>query len=316
MAALAAVTSEYGCRACCLGRAGWCHFIMITQSLLPGQSRVLSFYYDNAEPVAWAEQGAVISAGCLSRAGCYRFMVSSAFRRWRVGSLDGRWPPSALWYLWLSDVEQPDRWPRRSGLCQLLPLWAHVWLADPRLWVTYCRDFAVLGSMVCEIVDSCRCCRTTTAPETAAGDGRDITPDDCSEALGNRCGGGRSDRNGDVPPALSSDSRMPVVDSVFGPLCSEGHAAARRPGIPVAGPPTLKYGASCPVELNFPKKTFSRIEDKNLIRCTRYDRYLCSVSSAARILSSSYEGCLLFFLIDLAVNHHFAASLLAVFCGD
>uniref|UniRef100_A0A1A9V7S7 Uncharacterized protein n=1 Tax=Glossina austeni TaxID=7395 RepID=A0A1A9V7S7_GLOAU len=122
-------------------------------------------------------------AGCLSRAGCYRFMVSSAFRRWRVGSLDGRWPPSALWYLWLSDVEQPDRWPRRSGLCQLLPLWAHVWLADPRLWVTYCRDFAVLGSMVCEIVDSCRCCRTTTAPETAAGDGRDITPDDCSEVL-------------------------------------------------------------------------------------------------------------------------------------
>uniref|UniRef100_A0A1A9VL85 Uncharacterized protein n=1 Tax=Glossina austeni TaxID=7395 RepID=A0A1A9VL85_GLOAU len=33
--------------------------------------------------------------------------------------------------------------------------------------------------MVCKIVDGCRCCRTTTAPETAADDGRDMTTDVC-----------------------------------------------------------------------------------------------------------------------------------------
>uniref|UniRef100_A0A1A9UWM1 Uncharacterized protein n=1 Tax=Glossina austeni TaxID=7395 RepID=A0A1A9UWM1_GLOAU len=49
---------------------------------------------------------------------------------------------------------------------------------DPGLWLTYCRDFVVVGIMVCEIVDGCRCCRTTTASETAADDGRDITADD------------------------------------------------------------------------------------------------------------------------------------------
>uniref|UniRef100_A0A1A9ZYU6 Lectizyme n=1 Tax=Glossina pallidipes TaxID=7398 RepID=A0A1A9ZYU6_GLOPL len=44
------------------------------QSLLPVQSRVLSLYY-GAEPVAGAEQGSIVLS------------TSSAFRRWRVGSL-------------------------------------------------------------------------------------------------------------------------------------------------------------------------------------------------------------------------------------
>uniref|UniRef100_A0A1B0A208 Uncharacterized protein n=1 Tax=Glossina pallidipes TaxID=7398 RepID=A0A1B0A208_GLOPL len=49
--------------ACCLSRAGCCRFIIMTmQRLLPGQSRVLSFY-DGAVPDACAEQGASLLPG-------------------------------------------------------------------------------------------------------------------------------------------------------------------------------------------------------------------------------------------------------------
>uniref|UniRef100_A0A1B0A951 Uncharacterized protein n=1 Tax=Glossina pallidipes TaxID=7398 RepID=A0A1B0A951_GLOPL len=58
-------------------------------------------------------------ACCLGRAGCYHLVTSSGFRRWRVGSgwplVVGHWSLSAFWYLWLSAVTRPDRWPGSGG---------------------------------------------------------------------------------------------------------------------------------------------------------------------------------------------------------
>uniref|UniRef100_A0A1A9ZAG2 Uncharacterized protein n=1 Tax=Glossina pallidipes TaxID=7398 RepID=A0A1A9ZAG2_GLOPL len=107
----------------------------VTETLLPEHNSVLS---------SLLPEESRVQACCLSRVGCYHLVTSSAFRRWRVGSLAvGCWSlvPSAFWYVWLSDVTRPDSWLGR-------------------------------------IVDGCHCCRTTTAPETAADDVRDITADD------------------------------------------------------------------------------------------------------------------------------------------